>query len=87
MIIKLLVTAVVAIVTIIEGSHENLAINPAFKLAQVIAQAITINFLLRTIPHIMIVIDLVMINITKTPPHAHVIILAPIILIKFNRIS
>ena len=38
MTIKLLVTAVVAMVIIIEDSHENLAINPVLTLVQLLAQ-------------------------------------------------
>ena len=80
MIIKLLVTAAVAIVTNIEDSHENRAINPVPILAQISAQVFITTTLLKTISHIMIVTDLVMINIIKTPPHVHFILLAPIII-------
>ena len=76
---KLLVTAVVAAVIIIEGSQENLAIIPVLILVQILAQDIIITTLLKTTLHIMIVIDLDMTNITKTP-HVHIILLALIII-------
>ena len=78
MTIKLPVTAVVAIVTTIKNSHENLAINPVLNPVQILAQDTIIITLLRTIPHIMIVIDPDMINITKTR-HVHFSLLAPVI--------
>ena len=80
MTIRLLGIVVVAKLTIIEDSHENLAINPGLILVQIFVQDVTITTLLRTIPDIMIVIDLDMINLTKTPPHAHIIILALILI-------
>ena len=52
---KRLVTTVVAMVTIIEDSHENFAINTVLILVQVLAQDIIITTLLRTHLHIMIV--------------------------------
>ena len=75
MTIKLLVTAVVAIVIIIEDSHENLAINPVLIPVQILAQDIIITTLVKTSLQIMIVIDLDMIKITKTP-HVHITLLA-----------
>ena len=79
MIIKLLVIKIVEKVTIIEVSHESLAINLALMLAQFLVQGNIKATLLKTIPLIMIVIDHVMINIIKTPPHVHINLLAPII--------
>ena len=67
------------IVTIIEDSHENFTINPVLILVQIPAQDIIITTLLKTTLHIMIVIDLDMINITKTP-HVHITLLPPIII-------
>ena len=80
MIIKLLAIAVVTMVTIVEDSHEYLAINLALILAQILAQIIIITTLLKTIPHNMSVTDLVLINIIKTPLHVHIILLAPIMI-------
>ena len=78
MINNLLVIVVVAEVTIFKDSHENLAINFVLTLVQILAQDIIITTFLKTFQHIMIVIDPVMINITKTPLHDHFTILAPI---------
>ena len=76
MIIKHFVIAFVAIVTILEDSDENLAINPILILAQIHAQDIILTTRLGTNIHITIVIDLGMINKTKTPPHVFSINLA-----------
>ena len=67
-------------ITSIEDSHENLAINPVLILDQILAQDFIINTLLKTTLNFVIVINLAMINIT-TPPHVHITLLA---LIKFQ---
>ena len=48
--IKLLVTAVVSIVTFIEDSHENLAIILVLILAQILAQGISITLFSKPYP-------------------------------------
>ena len=79
MIIKLLVTAFVAIVSVIENSLENLAISPVLIPVQILSQDIIITTVLKTIPHIMIVTHLTLNNITETP-HIHNTLLTPIII-------
>ena len=78
--IKFLVIVVVAIVTIIKDSHENLVIYPALTLVQILAQNYIITTHIKTKLQKMIVIDLVMINIIKTPPHVHYTLLALLII-------
>ena len=80
MITKLLVILVVAIVTIIEDSQENLAAVFVLTLAQILVQDNIITTPLNIILHTMIVIDLVIIKNTKTLFHVHIILLASIIL-------
>ena len=75
MILKLLVVVVVVIVTIIEVSHENLAMNPILILVQNLAQDINITTLLKTTLQIMIVIALLMTTTLQTP-HVHITLLA-----------
>ena len=73
---KLLVTVVVAIVTILEDSHEK----PGLILDQILVQNVIITTLLRTMFLIMIVIDLDMINKTKLLLTLKIVILALILI-------
>ena len=65
MILKLFVIVVEEIVTINETYHKNLAVNLVVTLVQIRAHDVIITTLLKTILHIMILFDPVMIKITK----------------------